>query len=77
MTQLFKRPTIQAPAPAAAPTPAPVVEAPVVPTVDDAVRNQDMTDRIRRRKGARSTQLVPNNFAAPLVPVGQKTALGQ
>jgi hypothetical protein len=69
MGSLFKKPTINVPAPPAAAAPA--VEAPVVPTIDTAARAQEQGDKIRRRRGRLSTQLVPDTFGA-----GGKTTLG-
>jgi hypothetical protein len=70
MGSLFKKPTINVPAPVA--TPPPAVEAPPVPTIDTAARSQDRGDKIRRRRGRVSTQLVPDGFGGS----GAKTTLG-
>lgn len=68
MSSLFKKPTIQAPAPA--PAAAPAVEPPPVPTIDQAARSQDQTDKIRRRRGRASTILVPDTFGAGKTTLG-------
>lgn len=69
MTSLFKKPSMpQVAAPVAPPPPAPIIEPPAVPTVDEAARNQDTADRLRRRRGRRATQLVPDQ-PTPVGPV--------
>lgn len=55
------------------PTPAPVAQTPV-PTIDQAARSQDMSDKLRKRRGRLSTILVPEQFGAPAA--GAKQQLG-
>lgn len=66
MSSLFKSPSVQAP------TPQPV------PTIDTAAQQQDVSDRMRRRRGAASTILVgdPLGGAAPQASAA-KLILGQ
>ena len=64
MTGIFRKPKIEVQSPTVAPA-APAPEAPPVPTVDTAAMNQDMADRLRRRRGRRATQLVPDNAFTP------------
>ena len=50
MSSLFSKPNIPTPAPTA-----------VLPTIDAAAQAQDTADRLRKRRGAASTILVPDN----------------
>jgi hypothetical protein len=64
---LFKTPKIPEPTP---------VAAPLVPTIDQAAMNTDYTDKMRRRRGAAATKLVPEG-AFQAAPVGSAQLLGQ
>jgi hypothetical protein len=72
MSFLFKAPQVQAPAPMAAPEPTPPT-----PTIDQAAVGQGFADKLRRRRGRRSTMLVPDTLGqnAPAAPAAA-TVLG-
>ena len=57
MSKLFGSPKVSIPGPADVPA------APLIPTVDEAARNVDLADNLRRRRGAASTILVPDRMA--------------
>jgi len=61
MSFLFKSPKVQAP-----PPPEPT---PPVPTIDAAANQQDFADKLRRRRGRRSTILVPETLGKPALPM--------
>lgn len=77
ITRLFRTPQPQVITQQVAPPPTPE-PAPPPPTVDMAAQRQDMTDQLRRRRGARSTILVPDSsFGQPVAPTGAAKLLGQ
>lgn len=59
--------------------PPPVPEpAPPPPTVNEAVQRQDSADMLRRKRGARSTIIVPDSsFGTPAPSTGLSKLLGQ
>lgn len=62
---MFKRPKINVPEP------------PATPTVDEARQNQDITDRMRKKRGRAAAQLT-SPVGDPTVPqTAAKTLLGQ
>ena len=56
MSKLFSPPKVNAPPPPEAPPPA--------PTVDQAAQQSDYLDRLRKRRGAASTILVPDQLGS-------------
>jgi hypothetical protein len=74
MSHIFRslfggQPSVQAPPPPTPPAP--------VPTIDQAVLQQDQQDRLRRRRGAASTILVNPLGSAPATPASPvKSVLG-
>lgn len=52
----------------------PEIKTPPVPTIDEARRERQETDRIRRRRGVLANISAGNNAAAPTL--GTRTALG-
>jgi hypothetical protein len=72
MSFLFGSPKAPTPAPPAAPEPTPPT-----PTIDQAALGQEFADKMRRRRGRRSTILVPDTLGqnAPAAPAAA-TVLG-
>lgn len=68
MSVLFKTPKF--------PDPVAPVAPPPVPTIDQAAMTADAADKIRRRRGAAATKLVPDGAFMSL-PVGGAQLLGQ
>lgn len=79
---LFRTPKApETPAALTAPPPAPIApptpEAPpAVPTIDTAANNVDARERLRKRRGAASTMLVPTAGAFSAPPTSAAQLLG-